>query len=480
MIKQTILNELIKFHDVLESNSHEKRFAEKWLSDPSFRKAFRINPKQTLSQHHIKLDEHAIFLLNEGKSSWALERQEQIKRQKENWTHHFYSQICAPTDESWLTWRKRQVSRQVFDLGPQHALTNIHSSLTVELNKGCSVGCWFCALSPDKNTIPMLYESGGEARFSTLIHAMKEELGSAVKSGFLYWGSEPMDNPDYERYCLDFLAITGVFPPTTTAIPHKNPDRTRRFLKLAEQHNAWLTRFSVTSTSLMNRLHSLFTPEELATTECLYMNAESSLAFGVGGRYRDYLKKHPEILQEQKQRLKNAPFYEEIKEHLNDETHAHGSIACVTGFLVNLVDQSIALIAPTHADDEYPLGYITFSKENFSSNSEIASTIRTVVERGRILTLQNKDVCAFHSYIKWSQNKSDIIFQGRLGTKIRAKDLGKKLMLNSLCILLSHGNHSKQKIISSFPKEKEWIESVLHRLWLMGVLKEPRHAKTTP
>ncbi len=479
-MQQTISNELIRFHEFLSSNSHEKRFAEKWLSDPSFRDAFRINPKQTLSQHHIKLDENEIVLISEGKPSSALEHLEEIKRQKEIWTHHFYSQTCAPIDESWLSWRKRQVSRQIFDLGPQHALTNIHSSLTVELNKGCSVGCWFCALSPDKNTIPMLYDSGGEARFSTLIRAMQKELGPAVKSGFLYWGSEPMDNPDYERYCLDFHSITGVFPPTTTALPHKDPERTRRFLKLADKHNAWLSRFSVASTSLMNRIHSLFTAEELATTECLSLNAESSFSFGVGGRYRDYLKKHPEILQEQKQKLKNAPFYEEIKEHLNEETHAHGSIACVTGFLVNLVDQSIALIAPTHADDEHPLGYITFSKETFSSNSEIVSTIRTVIERGRILALRNKDICAFPSYIKWDQDKSDIIFQGRLGTKIRAKSLGKKPNLNKLCILLSHGNHSKQQIVSSFPKEKEWIESALHRLWLMGVLKEPSHAKTTP
>ena len=319
----------------------------------------------------------------------------------------------------------------------------------------------------------MMYESGGEERFSSLIQAMKQELGPAVKSGFLYWASEPMDNPDYERYCLDFHSITGVFPPTTTAVPHKDPDRTRRFLNLAEQHHAWLTRFSLASTSLMNHVHSLFTPEELAITECLPLNAEASFAYGVGGRYRDYLKKHPEVLQKQQKKLENAPFYEDIKEHLNEETHAHGTIACVTGFLVNLVDQSVSLIAPTHATDEHPLGYITFAKETFRSNSEIHSTIKTVIDRGRVLELQDNDICALHSYIKTIQKNTDIVFQGRLGTKINAKGLGTKENLNQLIKLLSQGNHKKEDLLSIFSDQKDWINSTLQRLWLMGVLKDP-------
>ena len=475
MTMQTnISNELTRFHELLASNPHAKRFGEKWMSDKLFRDAFKRDPYNTLAQYQIKLKQREVDLVIQGKPSSILEHLEQIRLQKERLTYQFYGQDCAPNDEVWLAWRQRQISRQVFDLGPQHALSNIHSSLAIELNKGCSVGCWFCALSPDKNSIPMLYESGGDARFAALIHAMRDQLGPAVKSGFLYWGTEPMDNPDYERYCLDFFSITGIFPPTTTAIPHKDPDRTRRFLKLAEKHNAWITRFSVASVSIMNLVHSLFTPEELAIAECLPLNVDSSMAYGVAGRYRDYLKKHPEMLQAQQKKLETAPFYKELKDHLNEETHAHGSIACVTGFLVNIVDQSIALIAPTHADEEHPLGYITFAKETFSSNREIFNAINKVLTNGRILHLRDNDMCAFPTYIIAIQEGSDIVFQGRLGTRVRASGLGDAGDLNKLVSLLDQGNYSTQELISSFTGKEDWSKSTINRLWLMGVLKEPK------
>ena len=466
-------SELLEFQHFLKSRPHSKRFGEKWISDPSFRSDFIKDPYQVLHEYNIKLDQQDVLDLSNGHHSSTIDYLERSKALKANWTHHFYSRICAPLNSSWIDWRKRQISRQILDLGPQHALSNLHSSLAVELNKGCSVGCWFCALSPDKNTIPLLYASGGRELFLELMNAMKRELGPAVNSGFLYWGSEPMDNPDYERYCLDFYSITGVFPPTTTAVPHKDPERTRRFLSLAEKHNAWLNRFSLASTSLMNHVHSLFTPEELSVTECLPLNADGSFSYGVGGRYREYLKNHPEILTDQQRRFKAAPFYDEIKEYLNEDTHAHGTIACVTGFLVNLVDRTISLIAPTHADDDYPLGYITFSKETFETSADIHQTIHRVVDKGRILHLEDNHICSYPDYLSTTQDNTDIVFKGRLGTEIRARDVGTCKNLDQLNNLLRRPDLTRKSITSYFPGEQAWVDSVLQRFWLMGVLKDP-------
>jgi len=352
-------------------------------------------------------------------------------------------------------------------------LTNIHSSLAIELNKGCSVGCWFCALSPERTSTPLLHAAGGKERFATLVRAMQNELGPAVQSGFLYWATEPLDNPDYEQYCVDFHTITGVFPPTTTAIPHKHPDRIRRLLRLAFEHKSWVTRFSVLSVSLMNKVHSMFTPEELAIAECLPLNRDASFAYGVAGRYREYLKDHPEVLAEQQRRLQDAPFYNEIREHLNEDTHAQGSIACVTGFLVNLVDCTISLIAPTHATDEFPLGYITFATETFSENDGIEGALNRVVSRGRINKLDESAVCAFAPYLKVLQEDQDLVFEGRLGTRVRATSLGAPLDIAVLMDLLQDGKSTRQQIIERFVNQADSISAAIDRLWLMGVLKEP-------
>jgi hypothetical protein len=342
---------LQQFHDQLTANPHEKRFAEKWVSDQAFREAFKQDPHGTLERMQITIDRAEVDLLATQGHAPMLDRLEALRKAKDQWTQHFYGVLCAPTDEAWVAWRHRQISRQVFDLGPQHALTNIHASLTIELSKGCSVGCWFCALSPEKGSTSLRYHEGGRETFDVLIRSMQQTLGPAVQSGFLYWATEPMDNPDYELYCKAFYDIVGVFPPTTTAVPHKYPERIRRLLDMVGEYRSWLTRFSLLSVSLMHRVHDMFSPEELAAVECLPLHRDGAFTYGVAGRYREYLREHPEVLAEQQRRLHDAPFFDQIRDYLTDDTHAHGSIACVTGFLVNIVEQTIELIAPTHSSD---------------------------------------------------------------------------------------------------------------------------------
>ena len=43
-------------------------------------------------------------------------------------------------------WRKRQVERVNIEFGTLRADSITHHIFAFELSKGCSVGCWFCAL----------------------------------------------------------------------------------------------------------------------------------------------------------------------------------------------------------------------------------------------------------------------------------------------------------------------------------------------
>ena len=79
--------------------------------------------------------------------------------------------------------------------GPSKFSKLVHAPFTIELTEGCSVGCWFCALSPDslKNTYSHQSHQEEWIRF---IQIMKSFLGDAIKSTFLYWATEPFDNPE--------------------------------------------------------------------------------------------------------------------------------------------------------------------------------------------------------------------------------------------------------------------------------------------
>jgi hypothetical protein len=47
---------------------------------------------------------------------------------------------------------------------------------------------------------------------------------------FLYWATDPFDNPDWESFCLDFCDVFGRFPLTTTAQAMRDPARTHAFM----------------------------------------------------------------------------------------------------------------------------------------------------------------------------------------------------------------------------------------------------------
>jgi radical SAM family RiPP maturation amino acid epimerase len=474
MIPETDYSHALRtFHDQLTAHPHEKRFAEKWVSDAAFRSAFLSDPHGTLDTYGIELDTADVAAFASSGHSPILDRLESLRVAKEQWTQHFYAVQCAPIDPAWIAWRRRQVSRQVFDLGPQHALSNIHSSLTIELSKGCSVGCWFCALSPEKGSTSLRYHEGGRETFAALVAAMKDTLGPAVQSGFLYWATEPMDNPDYELYCKEFYAMVGVFPPTTTAVPHKHPERIRTLLSMASEYHSWLTRFSLLSVSLMHKVHEMFTAEELAVAECLPLNRDTTFAYGVAGRYREFLKDHPELLAEQQRRLQDAPYYDQIREFVSEDTHAHGSIACVTGFLVNIIEQTVQLIAPTHATDEFPVGYITFATARWSNAEDIAGAVADAVRRGRCLHLAADHRCALAPYVTVVVEGEDAVFVGRLGTRIRATNLGSEQDMTKLMMLLRDGSLNRSMVEGGCVGNAAWAATAIDRLWQMGVLVEP-------
>ena len=117
-----------------------------------------------------------------------------VSQQKKDLTSTFYLEESLPKSSGMMAWRMRQINRQRLDLGPFFTNNNIHSSLTLELSQGCSVGCWFCALSPESFKEYYDYDIY-KVEWNQFLSVMHEYLGNAFKSTFLYWATEPFDNP---------------------------------------------------------------------------------------------------------------------------------------------------------------------------------------------------------------------------------------------------------------------------------------------
>ena len=60
-------------------------------------------------------------------------------------------------------------------------------------------------------------------------------VGDAAGRGLCYYATEPLDNPDYECFLVDFHAEFGRVPQTTTAAATRDIERTRRLLRWGQQ-----------------------------------------------------------------------------------------------------------------------------------------------------------------------------------------------------------------------------------------------------
>ena len=262
---------------------------------------------------------------------------------------------------AYAAWRQRQMGALRFHFSAFADLV-VHPVAAYELSRGCSVGCWFCAVGAEKLQGHFLANHENLALFRTAQQAMRRLLGEAAGAAMCYWATDALDNPDYEIFAAEFCAEHGVFPPTTTAIGWKNPERTRALLHASAEAGTHLNRFSVLSVGMLNRLHAAFSEEELLRTELVFQMPEALVPI-------DVLSNAP-ARKIRAGRARSLPADQRVYDD------GAGTVACVIGFLVNFVERTIRLIAPTLPSETWPLGYRTlaqvqgFTEESFSSAIE--------------------------------------------------------------------------------------------------------------
>lgn len=277
-------------------------------------------------------------------------------------------------------WRRRQMLRCASELGPQKEAGLVHAPVAFELCRGCSVGCWFCAVGAEKLTAQVSHAQFG-GLWRDVLHAVREVIGDAARWGFSYWATDPLDNPDYEDFCVDFAEILGRFPQTTTAIATRDVERTRRLLRLSQELGCELNRFSVLSMGLLRRIFASFSVEDLVYVELLPLNKESGLIKAFAGNAR-------------KGRIPQG-------QQVADRELA-STIACVSGFLFNMVDQSIRLVTPCNASDRWENGYWTLAEATFRDGEECRRQLLRLIDEHMAVELDLRRPLRFRSDLAWS------------------------------------------------------------------------------
>ncbi len=312
-----------------------KRFAERWRADRAFREALPADPYGVAARYGLPCDpEELRFLWDEAFAAsrdgdWiaplVVQRYHLFTREKLLHREKLRAVECVPSDERHRRWRARQIKRTLAHLGPRHHDGIIHAPFAIELSDGCSVGCWFCGVSAGRKRGDFLYTPDNARLWRDVLAVLRRAVGPAAASGFCYWATDPLDNPDYER--------------------------------------------------------AAFTAEELLHCEIVSQNPEAVHIQGNAGRARG---------SERLARTARGHGLGAI-----DWRQVPGTIACVSGFLLNMVERRVRLVTPCPASDRWPDGYWVLDDARFGDADDLERLIDRMMDRAMPVSLGPGEAARF-------------------------------------------------------------------------------------
>ena len=365
-----------------------KRFLQKCEGDPQFRVRLLEDPQATAKSYGLGIDPQEFRYFWDDKyrhqQSRTLLEQRCLDFYRVSENNKLSDLIDNSHNQAYKAWRQRQLNRCSGQMVKSIHDQIGHFPVCFELSKGCSVGCWFCSVSAPRLSDIFFYTPENAKLWRKVLQVLKKVLGTAAADGFCYWATDPLDNPDYEKFLCDFHDIFGVFPQTTTAQPLKDPARTRSLLKLALERGSVFNRFSILSRKILERVHQEFTPEELAFVGLVQQQPEAEIPKANAGRMRQRTAKKGS------------------KEEVYDEEIA-GTNACVTGFLFSMVDRTVKLVSPCPASDRYPNGYRVYAESSFTDAEELETFLVRAMAIYMPQQLRDTDLVRFRADLKYEE-----------------------------------------------------------------------------
>lgn len=436
-----------------------KRMTEIYSADPVMRKRIHEDIESVLQEWNFKLDpdlcREAIFL--------QYQQDADLKRKEENPYFREYvrrflvigeyvNQKHAPqyfADSGMWTWNQTVMKR----LHMENRLLRSHRNIRYypvifELSDGCSVQCPFCGIAAPKWKKDFLYTEENRKLWRETLYVTKEMIGEISSMAICYFGTEPMDNPDYEKFMLDFYQVVGDYPQTTTALADKYPQRIRSFIKQMgpqRMKNAAL-RFSVRTLLQFYRIMKEFSPEELADIEVLTNNPESNNQYAVSGRTRENIKKYP-------------------KHKLNYEY----TISCVAGFKINMANRTVTFLEPERPCDRFPNGIREHEICEFTDAEELREIMVRMSNEWVRGELPKNLPLRWNPYITVSREENAVCFSG---DHIRCKLSGNQYFYGCIERIDKHMTFTeicREQKISDFVAEGIW--SKLNILYQRGYVR---------
>jgi radical SAM family RiPP maturation amino acid epimerase len=367
--------------EILVSIANTKRFLERWVADESFRAEVLVDAQSAADRHGIPVDAEAIRPLWDPGSpldlvnvAASVQHYRAYCREKLAMRDRMRIEDGEPDHPLFRKWRQRQINRFFRQVPLAEAAAVVHAPFAVELNHGCSVGCWFCGVAAPPLSASFAYTPDNARFWQEVLQELHTVIGTGAQTGFCYWATDPLDNPDYEHFLRDFDREFNRYPQTTTAQPLRDIPRMRAILAQTTERRPMINRFSTLSLPMFNAVHRQYTAMELLHVEIVCQQPQSIAIKAQAGRARNVLIPSPP------------------GETLDHSTQRHSTIACVSGFLINMPLGEVRLISPVPASERWPLGYRVYGQASFTDIASFRRAINGLISSGMRDSLRIEDI----------------------------------------------------------------------------------------
>lgn len=351
----------------------------------------------------------------------------------------------TPQNSTMKKWRDRQIVRCEGAFGYRNH-SYIHTVLTMELTSGCSVGCSYCGLNAGK--LSKIYRATPEnlEEWGEILAVAKEVIGDGAGYGTCYYATELMDNPDYEKFVAVYREVFGRLPQITTAAALRNKERTRKLLQDMMEEGDTIYRFSVQSLEQLEEIRETFTPEELILVELL-------------------------------PQYKEAPGSHFVKAGRNAQEEYEGTIACLTGFVINMAEHTIRLTTPVTASERYPTGEAVLCQESFADAEDLRRKMQDMIRTHMKLLIGPKEKIQLYPYFDYTVSPQCVKIISKEHYMIQYDKPEEISGIREILPLLKEGKMTKRELVDQLQKEEEkwgvkpeFLFYFLNYLWKQGLL----------